>query len=179
MYNLLTEKNKKVVKREYYLRLFYSITFFVLITLFILFFSWAPFYYFLTLRSDFVNNHLLGLQEQNNAQENKKIDDAVSNLNAQITLLKPSMDSLPIRNIFLHISDEAPQGIAITGLSWTTGKGNGGTFYVKGIAKDRDVMQTFVKVLQIDNTFSAVDFSRSQYAKESNADFSLTLTYKP
>lgn len=180
MYNLLTENFKKVVKREYRYRVLYSTSFFVLVTLFILFFSWAPFYYFLMLRSDFARERFLMLQEQNKAEDNKALENLVKNLKTRVNLLKPATESVSVRNIFLHISDMAPQGVSITGLSWTLDKGGiNGLFYVKGVAVNRDGMQDFVRILQNDKTFSGVDFSRSQYAKESNADFTLTLTYTP
>ncbi len=179
MYNLLTEKYKSVVKGEYRQRISYAICFFVIVTLFILFFSWAPFYYFLTLRLDFVEQNLTSLVEQNKNQEDISLNNSVKNLSNQIAFFKPTLKPLPLRGTLIYISNLAPKGVSITGLSWTGGKNNEGTFFVRGVVSDRDALQSFVKTLQLDKTFSSVDFSRSQYAKDENAAFSLTLTYKP
>ena len=179
MYNLLTEKYKSIVRGEYRQRISYLVFFSVTTTLFILFFSWAPFYYFLNLRLDFVGQNLASLVEQNKNQQDVSLKNSVKNFSNQIVFFKPALKPLPLRSLLLYISDLAPKGVSITGLSWAVGKTGEGTFFVKGVANDRDTMQSFVKMLQSDKTFATVDFSRSQYAKDENAAFSLTLTYKP
>ncbi|MFZ2038948.1 MAG: hypothetical protein WAV11_03350 [Minisyncoccia bacterium] len=180
MFSLLTKKYEQEVKREYSLRLIFIIVILLLGTSITLFLSLIPFYYFSSLRADALTEQLNVLKKNNSLRNETQMLEVVKNFKDTTEILAPELADLPIRNKLLEIIDLKGTGISLNNLSWAKDPVPAGKFFLRGIALNRESLQKYIQTLQMEKTFTNVEFSRiSYYTKDTNIDFSVSLNYKP
>jgi len=180
MFSLLTKKYEQEVRREYSLRFIFIVSLFLMGTSVTLLLSLVPFYYFSSLRANSLIEQLDTLKKNNSLNNDAQMLETVKNFKYMTSILAPELTDLPIRNKLLEIIDLKGVGISLNSLSWSKDPIPAGKFFIRGTAINRESLQKYIQTLQIEKTFTNVEFSRiSYYTKDTNIDFSVSLNYKP
>jgi capsular polysaccharide biosynthesis protein len=178
MLNLLTEEQKKVIKKEYHLRLVFIVTCFLISVGIILFFFLLPFYYLSTMRFNLVNSELEKSKAQNAKRDYTSYVTTVKSTKEITDSLKPVLTEKSVRDEVLLIINQKDSSIKINNIVWTK-EPTGGHFNVSGVAKNREGLQSFRNKLASLKEFTAVELPVSSYSKVVDLNFNLTITYKP
>jgi len=175
MFNLLPEKTKEVVRREYQFRTW--ATFFVLLST-VFFFLILIF-----LPALFVSNSIrLGL-EHNIEDLNKSVvlvdyktmAFELNESNTQIITAKENLKNrIDLQELIEVIDGVRPSSIKINRFAFKDAGGQT-NLILSGEADDRDALKNFSAKLQGVSKFSSVEVPLSSFTKSSNADFSITL----
>ncbi len=174
MIKFLPEKNKKEIKIEYFSRVV------VLVLIFLVFlgvfgvFSLFPGYIISYYRD-------ISIAEQSKSAQLNKVDVSVqektvkttNELISFLTQLEDKKPSVPMFNILAKVNSY----IRITQISYTKDK-DGFKFIVKGTAKTREGLITFIRDLKADKNLSGVSLPVSDFVKSSDIDFSLNILSK-
>jgi hypothetical protein len=173
MFHLLPEKEKKILQREYISRLILIGLIFVLASLLVGSVFLFP-SYLLSVRK-------LADANMNNQQVKSaiaaKTDSALTtflatlkdNLNALVPISKTTNFSILAR----EITDKKESGIKINEFSQSDQ-----TLIINGVSSDRQSLLRFSHELQTIKDFSKVDLPISDFAKDKDINFSITLTVK-
>lgn len=94
-----------------------------------------------------------------------------------INSLKPFSNKIYIYSL-LRIFESKPQTIKINFVSFVKPLEGESRFVLRGVATDRESLISFAKALESRVEFSAVDLPVSNFAKETNIEFSMTVTIK-
>ena len=178
MANLITEKQKRLIKIEYFVRLF-SVYLLIPISLlgFFLLAYLVPYYLSVSEKDLKVAEQfksVLNVENKENTGENvsKIVDQTVEQMKAVElyggTSLVPSVYFNKI------ISNKNPD-IKITKLSFSPVNNKQAQFLVGGTAKSREGLVIFIEDLKSKAGFSSVDSPVSDFAKNSNIPFTITL----
>jgi len=177
MANLITEKQKKVIKLDYILRLC-SVSLFVGALLGIFFLAYVLPYYFSVGKKEIKVNELFW--QIINAENKENTGESVSRIMLQTTEQLKAVElysknpKLPSTS-FDQVLSSKNQGVKITRLSFSIiGKGQG-QITVNGIAKDREGLVAFIENLKGKAGFAEVDTPVSDFAKDKDISFVLNI----
>lgn len=174
MHNLLSPEEKKLVRREYYVRLASVFLVFVLCTLFIALFFLYP-------------SYVISKQREVLAARNEEIfiqsvevrdEEALSKI---IASTKQKMDALEaseeknVSALVKAVLEKKRPGIRVTDFTIKTEEGTR-TITLGGVASSRIALRSFVKDLEAVSFFKDVRIPVSDYADETNIDFSIFIT---
>lgn len=177
MANLITEKQKIIVKREYYVRLVTVFLFFpvTLLGVFILAYI-IPYYLSL------VNKDLIVMEQfrpvinvENKENVGKSLTQIVNQTNDELRALEVyNLANIAPSVYFNKIISNKNSDIQITKLSFSnTGKDQG--LFVSGVARNREGLVDFIEDLKFKAGFAGVDSPISDFAKDSNIAFTLNI----
>lgn len=178
MINLIPNEEKKIKVKDFYLR------FFILLLL-ILAFSFCvasivlfPSYYAISLNKNLISEKLSTLQNTPSSEVENTNASEIALFNSQLSLLEnarkePYIISEKVINevILKKMSDIKIQGIVYEKDSSLGGK----KITIRGIAKSRERLFLFRRVLEEDTLFKKVDLPISNFVKGSNISFRLDL----
>ncbi len=178
MANLITEKQKKVIKTEYWVRLFsvFLIIPTALLGLFLLAYV-VPYYLS-------VNKKDLAVAEQFKsviiAENKENVGESVSRAINQTTEQLKAVELYTKVNLnpslyFDKIIANKNANIQITKLSFNFIKDNQAQLSVSGVAKNREGLVSFIDNLKAQANFATVDSPVSDFAKESDISFTINI----
>lgn len=177
MFTLLPERDMQTVMREYRLRLITVAVIFLLIATVLAGTLLSPSFVLTGSREKIVAEKLdtvLATQKKllvgdpdTLARDTKEL---IQLLSARTRV--PTVSSLVDRALYHRTA-----GIRITAINTTVSDSS--TVILSGIASTRQSLSSFVKKLEADGEFSAVSVPVSNFAKSTNLEFSLSITFKP
>ncbi len=173
MFWLLPENHRKKLIREYRLRL--AIMFFLSLNILavcaLIFF--IPVYtkvHWLQKNASFVENNLeSNIKSENNPSVSKAVEDIKSNMNIA------ALDNRSAVSPIIAVIQVKNSGIAITSFVYSYNS-SGSSLAVSGVATDRQALTDFKNNLESQKIFETVDLPISNFAKDSDLPFSLTVT---
>ncbi len=176
MINLIPNQEKKEKIKDFYFRL--VIVFFVVLgfCFFVAFASILPSYFLSLVNKNVINAKLemqkrepLLLTDQNSLA-------AIEDLKSKINLIESAEKNkyLISQKVINEIILQKINDIKITQLSYED-SGGGKKISVRGIAGSRERLLLFRRALEDDITFKKVDLPISNFVKDSNIEFNLTL----
>ncbi len=173
MFHLLPEKEKKVLEAEYRYRLLLVGLIFILASLVVASVFLLPSYLLsarrltdVSVRNDQVKNEI-------KTKTDPSISTFLSTLKDNLAALKPTQKTPNFSTLVKEITDKKTTGIGIDSFS-RDGKG----IIIGGQADNRDNLIRFSRDLQMVADFSKVDLPISDFAKDKNINFSITITLK-
>lgn len=180
MFTLLTQEKRQELLKRYRVRLALTVSIFLLILLLIGLVFLTPTY--LAVKSE--ENTLTGIKanakESIEGESNQDIQKTLADLKKDIDILKPEDTS--VANIILLVTNSLSSGVKITNFYYSSGEkladGEKGksTLKIVGLANSRKTLIDFSKILETSDVFDDVDLPIGNLAKDSNINFSLTLT---
>lgn len=180
MANLITEKQKKVVKQEYFIRLA-SMSVFLLSLLGIFLLTYVALYYVSLTRNDSIIADQLKsvIDIENKENVGESVTRLVARTNDQLkTLDLYALDPLVPSVNFEKIINQKNTGIKINRLSFSLIQKKQGQFIVSGIASNRDALVTFIEDLKTTPSFISVESPVSDFARNSNITFTVNIKTK-
>lgn len=178
MINLLPDAYKKTLDREHWLRIIATNCLFfcyVAVISLVLFF---PSYILTKVRVDeaHMKNDTLQAQQGSVHDVTKTIQDLAAAAQ-KAREISPRLTTTSLHDL-LGVLVDKPTGIRITEISYTNRTDTNQMVFV-GKARTRESLTAFNKFLSARPEFSHVDIPISNFAKDSNFEFSATVTIKP
>lgn len=178
MANLITEKQKKEIKTDYYIRLF-SVSLLIPISLlgiFLLAYV-IPYYLSLDKKDAWVAERFTAVI---NAENKENTGESVTKIvNRTIDEMKAvefyGVDKPIPSGYFSKVIDSKNAGISITKLSFMPVKKDQIQLFVSGLAKNREGLVTFIEDLKIKGGFASVESPVSDLAKNNDIFFTLNI----
>lgn len=181
MANLITEKQKKVVRVDYYTRLF-SVFLFVPISLLGIFLlAYIVPYYIAVLKKDVVVaeqfKSVIVVENKENVGESATI--IVSQTLEEMKIVDLYNNSNFVPSVYFNkIISNKSSGILINQLTFSGLKDGHLLFIVNGVSKNRQDLVTFIQNLKAKAGFTGVDSPISDFARENNISFTLNINTK-
>jgi hypothetical protein len=179
MFKLIGDESKKKVRKEYVLRrgivMVAALAALVVMAIVALF----PAY----IISDSQYSEILARSEiiRLSEKQNERADllTWLKDTNTKLSYLSPELDTDRPIELFKVFLTEENEGIQITSLSWKREKEKDKeklTFIVSGVASDRQKLIRFESAINTSGKFAKVSLPVSQFAKEKDIDFQMTVT---
>ncbi len=178
MANLITEKQKKAIKVDYYTRLF-SVSLIVPISLLGVFLlAYVIPYYISVSKKDMQVaeqfNSVINVENKENIGESSVKIIAGTSDEMKTLELYAKTESGPSAYFSKIVSNKNPD-IQITKLSFSNLKNGQGQFFVSGISKTREGLVAFIDDLKSKASFGSVDSPISNFANNGNIPFTLNI----
>ncbi len=176
MFNLLPEALKIEIKKEYFIRkvllslvfvIFIQIIFFVFIfpTLLISKSRSSE----IALRSEEMNRHLSILNIASTTSD-------IKSLNAKLSAMDSALKYPALVPFLNSILGQKSKSIVINNFVYTSKDESSASIILEGISGNREALTTFVKNLQSTELFKSVDLPISNFTKDKNLNFSISIT---
>jgi hypothetical protein len=177
MHNLLSEKDKKIVHREYMLRVAAVTLILLLIAILISGAFLAPSYFIAVskektaLKNADIVEKLIELREKDISVS------ALSETKDAINLLSINRNHAPLKSVIETIINGKPLGISIRSLFYEV-KGDKNIITINGVSSKRENLLAFKKRLENENLFQSVVLPISNLASDEDIRFSINITGK-
>ena len=176
MHNLLSYESKKKIKKEYRLRLLVLFLASTLALSLILFLSLIPSYIFSMTREKTIANEKTAIQKSVVSLESENLNQLLRSTKEKVESLKEGNNDLSIYVIIEKVLSRRNAGVNILGFRFTPSDGLSRNLTVDGVAGSRDSLVQFRKNLEQEKLFDQVSLPVSNFAKQSEIDFTLTLS---
>lgn len=180
MINLVPNNEKKIMKKDFYLRLivmfFFMFGFCILITSILL----VPSYYVSSLKKRNALDNLEYLRSFSLPSLAQDSMNDIQELNAKLALFEKAQKEkffVSFNVLDLVLLKKIP-GIKITQMSFNTDIQGGKSLDLKGVSNTREDLLIFKKNLEDNGVFSSVNLPISNFVKTSNIQFSINLSLK-
>lgn len=179
MLNFLPQKNKKQIIFEYLLRITVFLLLFIFGSSLILISLFFPSFFFVKYKNDTVNSQL-ELVKQKNISKGEDPIVSINNVNIlSVALAGDANSALSYSEIIKKIVSLKNDGIKISSIAISKENSTGiKNVLINGIADTRDSLSLYENNIKTDGYFDSVIFPVSNFIKSSNAEFSITLTYR-
>jgi len=175
MANLLPLAQKQKIRKEYKMRRA-SVMFVLIIFLFVIgIVLLIPQHVALSIKQTITTEELESIKNQISQKTSIDPEEIIKQTNSQIGLLVQSPQAFAgIYNTFYKIIEKRSNDIAITGMFYNLDN-NEMKISIHGIARNRKSLSEFAEILESQKIFFHVELPISNFVKEEDIDFSLTL----
>lgn len=178
MLNLLPQQEKNTLKKEYSSRRIIvwlgAVCAVLLVSLVLL----IPSYFLTKMRASTTETELAQAKSSLDAQmPSKEIVDQLQAAVRHAEILKPLTKPMSVYDL-MKIFESKPREIKITSISFLQNDTGRPTISLGGRAVDRESLTSFARTLEARVEFATVDLPVSNFVKEKNIDFSMTITLK-
>lgn len=180
MFNLLPEKEKKATRSEYSRRrLIVGLTF-LLLAFAVAAVALVPSYVMTFYKQREINETAEALKKNIAIKNQAALNSVISNANRKAAVLSQVARSKP-SDIIAAVISRKPPSVKVEAFSvgsQAVGKEKKVTVTVRGEAVDREMLLEFANGLKADPLFSQVEVPISNYARERDISFSITVIVK-
>jgi len=176
MFNLLPEKEKTNILREYKLRRLVVVAIFLFALGFISSIFLFPSFLLSSVKVSELEAEVGNIHSSVIFQETTRLEELMEDARKKLNAIKPRSDVLP-SELIGKITESRGGNIRITGIQYKVLSGkNPETISVSGVARNRDSLLKFVKALEAEEMFDSVDLPVSNFAQDRDAVFALKIT---
>jgi len=178
MFNVLPDNLKNKIKFEYKLRrvvVVFLFIFFIQICVTIAFF---PTWLFSFFNEQEMVQELQKIDGESLLKEVQNTSTSISELNKKLNTLDKVFENLSAVSILENIIIQKNDTIRINEITYSSTQNNDSSIILRGIADDREALLSFVKNLESSGLFEKVNVPISNFAKNKNIDFSISLSIK-
>jgi uncharacterized protein (UPF0333 family) len=176
MFNLLPLIEKKFISAEYTRRKMTVVLAFLLFLIVIAAVFLVPSFIISQFRLSEVSQTVSALQANNSIQNQAALKDKIHMANKKVATLSMGTSSAPVTSVLEGIASEKTADIKITSFSLT--REGAASLTLKGTAATRESLLSFANKLKADTAYKKVDLPISNFAKDENIGFTVTLTLK-
>lgn len=174
MANLLPALYKKDVRREYkFRRIVVGIVLLAALMLIATAFL-VPSYIVSSAKHAIVSQEIDALKGGLTQEQTNTLKKTVDDTNQKIKLLSRNIKKTSVYDTLLSVIDEKTSAVKIHGIVYSVDS-QGERVSVSGVARDRQSLLAFTKALEANTEFEKVDLPISNFVKEENIDFSLSI----
>jgi len=178
MFNLMPKPEKILIRGRYNRRLLsvmflaagVSAVFAVLLA--------APSYILSLSKNNLAEQNLKKLDNPTDAKEAKDFQTLVETTKKKTDILSAEKSETSFAKIADKVSRLLPAGVSIFSFSFQPDGKGGGKLAMEGKSKARTNLMIFARALEKETNFSGIDLPVSNFAKESDIDFSINLNVK-
>jgi hypothetical protein len=174
MFNLLPPERKKVILREYYLRLSALVLSMVSVTGIVTLVLLVPSFSAVKIKESRNQEELKNIRRENPELNNKENLEALAlEINRKLEILEPREVLLPT-HVIQRIINSQPEGIFLASISYMI-SGESIDIKITGQGSTREALTAFAGNLREDKTFKSVNLPTSDLAKDRDINFSIVL----
>lgn len=178
--NLLPIERQQALFREYFLRL--SVVFVALVTALTLVAAMLllPTYLFLTQSAATKASRLSNIESVLASSDEKILSAHLASLSNNATVLL-TLGEAPSTSAILRFALAIPRaGISLSGFAYVPAAGNiPGSLAISGTAQTREALRSYQLALESTPFAASADLPVSAYAKDTNIEFTITVTLTP
>jgi hypothetical protein len=177
MANLISDKQKKIVRGEYIIRLA-TMSFFMLSVFGLFVLAYVLPYYFSLVRNDTVVSKQLEtvINTENKENTGQSVQRIVMRTLDQVKLVEfYSKNTSTATDLFSKVIADKNDSIQLSRLSWSAQGSGREVIVVSGLAKSRSGLVDFIETLKTDKSFTEVESPISDFARESNIPFTINI----
>jgi Tfp pilus assembly protein PilN len=174
MFNLLPEKDKENILKEYSTRRTIILFMFVSTLGLIASTAFLPAYIVSRAEVAETENQIKQIKESPLFAESEKMHTALAQANTKISILSKENGVMQISEVIALAVKGNGQAIRVTGFSFQKNKGKS-KLMITGMARDRESLSNFVKELEKEKRFETVNLPVSNFTKDRNAEFSIDI----
>ena len=175
MRNLLLPKDKKILYREYLLRLAVVVLVFLFFTLIAGIVFLSPSYFISQAKEKVISDQAEITKASIAAREQAASSVVLVEARQKLELLATHKAQPRITEIFRAVVLSKPDGIQIIGLLYRERGEPGGEVVVGGVASKREILLSFQKVLEQEPLFETVVLPVSVLAPDQDIEFTITI----
>lgn len=169
MLHLLSESQKKVVRREYFYRLLILWLCFSAVLIFAVIIFLLP-SYFLSVSKWKLTEERSAALAQSGSEEVKGLSDTLRETERKLSLLKNTGVPASIYGLFVSVIRDASPTIRFYNFQYEPGK-----LLVSGTSENRESLLAFQKRLKAEPIFSSVDLPVSNFVREKDIPFTISI----
>ena len=174
MFKLLPEKKRRLIEREYKLRLATLMLAGICLILSVAVAGILPSYFLSIERLSEVRQRATQQSQAPVSEDEAVLPGWLSRVNRRISLLGPQeIDGKPFEQL-KNVLDEKIEGVMITSLSWKL-VGNEERLKMRGVARDRQTLVNFSNKINASKKFSRVELPVSNFAEDQDINFEISL----
>lgn len=176
MINLLPEKERILVRREYLRRFIVIAGIFSFSLICIAIILLFPSYFLMNFQEKDLEKQL-SIIEEGFARENADaVESSIKVLNSQLSFLKQEENLQQISFLIYQILGKKQSGVKLNNISYRQGSGKTpDQIFLQGFAPNRDALSLFIKNLEQIKSFSKVQVPISNFLREQNIDFNISI----
>lgn len=179
MINVLPEEEKKMLKREYWMRLLTMATNLLTVTAIVATLLILPSYFYSKDKEALAESKLEAFNIANPEIAKTDLDTKVAEINNKLILLNSSKSDLIVSDLILKdIMSLRLKGISILGINYKEEKDKPKTIEIEGIASNRATLRAFKSNLDSDQNFAMVTLPISNFLEPTNINFTISIDLK-
>lgn len=175
--NLLPRERTRAFRQQYFLRLLTVAGVLGIVLVVVHGLLLLPTYLLLTGEAQEAQKELATLKALENTENKDEASKKLEELNTQAKRLESVLEYKSATEVIESLLKAPLTGISLSRISYVPPTLQGeGRLVVSGTALSRSALDTFVKELKKNTRFSVVDLPISAYAKETNLDFTISIS---
>lgn len=178
MRNLLTNQSKRLIQKEYRIRLAVLSSLFLSASLVIGGVFLIPSYLLSESRKISIENQAYLVEQSPALQEDGSLSAALRLAQEELDVLSSTKDKKLFSERLEDIVQEKPAGISLTSFTYIVLDDRKSSMTLSGKARTREDLLSFEKKLKNNPDFNSVEFPVASLAKDKDIGFSITLEYK-
>ena len=173
MINLLPYKEKKIIERVRFIKMVNSVVIAFVLMVIISFVLLVPSWVTVTSRLNIVNNQILSLERDGKISSDIDLA-SLGSRSVVVQKILSSKEKISTLELIDIVRQAAPQGVSINRfVNEEVGK-----IQISGTSKSRELLQSFILELNKNNMVELVDNPVSNFIKNKNGTFNLTVSFK-
>lgn len=176
MFNLLPQKDKENILKEYAARRTVILLCFVSFLGIVSSISLLPTYLISSAKVAETKNQIKNVKASPVFQEAENFSLELANAKTKISILNADAEKVSFTNIIKEILLHKGSSIRVDAFSFKrAGEKENSSMTIQGIARDRESLSIFLKNLESEELFKEVVLPVSNFAKDKNAEFSIEI----
>jgi type IV pilus assembly protein PilM len=180
--NILPYEEKKILRKEYWMRFFTLVFDFISIAGIIASLLLFPSYFLSKSKENLVESNLVAFNNENPDLTTNNVDKITGDIDSKLEKLNKAEASYQVNDKVLYsILSSRTSGITFSQILFNKkiGKEAGApSLEIYGIAKDRDSLRNFKMALDGNPNFSKIDLPISNFLEKTNLSFTISITMK-
>ena len=176
MLSLVSEKGRKKVKKEYKIRFFSVVLIMLSFVMVVWIIALSPTFIKVFYEHKLLKDTVSGVESADLLEEKKIIDDKFSDLQAKVNAL--DIKVYDPTELIKEVTDHQIRSVSLSGIVFEK-RDSKYVLILQGIANNRESLSEFAFELEKSDLFTQVDLPFSNFAKDSDIPFVLTINLKP
>lgn len=178
MFNLLPDNLKEKIRSEYYLRLIVVVFVFVIgIQVSFLIFLFPSWLISMEKEKEIISQSEISGKSLQDSQIDL-VNSAINTINAKLRVINTTLEYPRVVSLIDSILSQKTGSIHIDGITYISQGVTTGKMVIAGTSTTRESLVVFAKKLEESRLFSSVDLPISNFAKDKDIDFSISMTIK-
>lgn len=177
MRNLLSQKDKKILRVEYKSRVVVVVIVFLFFTILVGGAGLLPSYFISDSNERAAKEHA-DIIKESVSRRGKDISSAILlDTKEKLKLLSSDEENVSLRGIFEEVLNNKPNGVSVNGIFYTKSKvGKNAEILITGKADAREPLLEFKKLLEMEPQFADAELPVSNLASDRDIKFSIKVT---
>jgi type IV pilus assembly protein PilM len=175
--NILPQREKKIIHREYWIRFSTIVFSFVALSSAVASLLLFPSYFLSRLKENLVEEKLAIFNKENPNLADNNLDNITNDINLNLKIINRENPSYQISDKILgNILSSRTDGITFSQILFNKKSGESSVLEVYGVADTRDHLRNFKIALDNNSNFSEVDLPISDFLEKEDLDFTISIT---